>query len=171
MKSLNRINNTLQKFGGKISGVAILAMMGVIVVDVFMRNIFKSPVPGSYVIIESFLMPIAIFPALGYVYMVGVLPRLNDFVERTPQWFQKFNKLLLLFMDAVVFTLLTYFTFVFFTNGYAESIALPVATKSIPLWPIYFFVPLGYVLVLLEVILRLISEVKMLITPKTSTEN
>src|SRR5690625_2516001 len=93
MKSLNRINNTLQKLGGKISGIAILAMMGVIVVDVFMRNIFKSPVPGSYVIIESFLMPIAIFPALGYVYMVGVLPRLNDFVERTPQWFQKFNKL------------------------------------------------------------------------------
>jgi TRAP-type C4-dicarboxylate transport system permease small subunit len=160
MHYLRKINNKTQNIGKNISGLAILAMMFVIVLDVILRNVFKLTIPGSYVIIESFLMPLAIFPALGYVYMAGVLPRLGEFIERRSIKFQKMNRFLLLIIDIIVFVLLTYFTFIFFLDGYNDGIAIPVATNFVPLWPIYFFIPLGYFLVLLEVLLQFVEEVK-----------
>ncbi|MBO1004894.1 TRAP transporter small permease [Pseudogracilibacillus auburnensis] len=163
MRNLKRVNHLLQEFGGRISGIAILSMMFVIVLDVFLRNVFKTPIPGSYVIIENFLMPIAIFPALGYVYMKNILPRLSEFVARTPNWFQKYNKLLLLVMDIVVFGLLTYYTFLYFLDGFQQGMEIPIATKFIAIWPVYFFVPLGYFFVLLEVLIRFGEEIKLLV--------
>lgn len=160
MLKLNKMNQTIQTMGARISGLAILSMMVVIVLDVFLRNIFKMPIPGSYVIIESFLMPIAIFPALGYVYMMEVLPRLSEFVAKTPKWFQKYNRLLLIIMDIIIFSLLTYYTFKFFMNGYKDDMQIPVASHFIAIWPVYLFIPLGYLLVLLEVLVRFIEEIR-----------
>lgn len=95
--------------------------------------------------------------------MKNVLPRLSEFVERTPNWFQKYNKLLLLIMDIVVFGLLTYYTFLYFLNGFQQGMEIPIATKFVAIWPVYFFVPLGYFLVLLEVVIRFGEEIKLLV--------
>ncbi|NLI67564.1 MAG: TRAP transporter small permease [Bacilli bacterium] len=160
MQSIHKLNKILQESGKYISGVAIVIMMLIIVSDVVMRNFLHLSFPGSYEIIEKYLMPLAIFPALGYVYMSHVLPRLNEFIERRSQKFQKFNRLLLLLIDVVVFILLTYYTFLYALDSYQQGIAVPVATKFVPLWPIYFFVPLGYALVLFEVVVRFVDEVK-----------
>ncbi|MFA1820864.1 TRAP transporter small permease [Virgibacillus oceani] len=161
MQYIMKTNKFIQEIGKNISGLAILSMMIIIVLDVVMRNIFQISIPGSYVIIENFLMPIAIFPALGYVYMVHILPRLSEFIERRSRRFERFNRFLLLGIDIIVFGLLTYYTFLFFLDGYNNQIAIPVATNFIPLWPIYFLIPLGYFLVLQEVILQLIQEIRL----------
>lgn len=160
MQYLTKTNKFIQEIGKNVSGLAILAMMIVIVLDVVMRNFFKASVPGSYVIVENFLMPLAVFPALGYVYMAHVLPRLSEFIERRPKSFQRVNRFLLLAVDTIVFALLTYYTFIFFLDGLHNEIAIPVATNFVPLWPIYFFIPLGYFLVLQEVLLQLVQEIR-----------
>ncbi|RKQ29325.1 TRAP transporter small permease [Oceanobacillus halophilus] len=160
MQYIKKTNKVIQEIGKNISGLAILSMMTIIVLDVVMRNIFKTSIPGSYVIIENFLMPIAIFPALGYVYMVHILPRLSEFIERRSEKYQRINKFMLLTIDVIVFGLLTYYTFLFFLDGFNNQIAVPVATNFVPLWPIYFVIPVGYLLVLQEVLLQLIHEIR-----------
>ncbi len=156
---IKSVNRSIQRCGAIISGLAILTMMLIIVSDVVLRNIFHHPIQGSHTIIENFIMPIAIFPALGYVYMENVLPRLGEFIAKRPQWFQTINKYLLIILDLIVFSLLTYFTFMFFLNGFNAERSVPVASNLIPVWPVYLVVALGYALVLIEVILRFLNEI------------
>lgn len=162
MQVLEKINQVTRDVGKYISGIAILAMMFAIVIDVFMRNVFGKPIAGTYEVVQYFLMPLAIFPALGFVYWVGVLPRLTELISKSPAWFEKFNKYLILCIDAVVFALLTYYGFLFAIGGMTDQMAVPVAGGLIPVWPVYFLVPFAFLFVLLEVLTRFIrkTEVK-----------
>jgi len=155
-----KINKALQETGKIIGGISIVLMMTIIVLDVFLRNFFATPIPGSYAIIENYLMPIAIFPVLGYVYMENILPKLGEFVSKKSKQFQKINNIILLFMDTIVFILLTYYSFIYFLGMSSKGMEIQIATKFVPIWPVYFVVPLGFFLVFLEVILRLIKEIK-----------
>lgn len=158
MAVLEKISSSFRSIGKYFSGISIFLMMLIIVADVFMRNVFESPISGTYEIVQFFLMPMAIFPALGYVYWVGVLPRLSEIVAKTPKAFQKFNDLLILIIDLVVFSLLTYFGFLFAMSGFESQMAVPLGGSLVSVWPIYFLVPLGFLFVLLEVILRFFRE-------------
>lgn len=154
MDILEKVNIVLRNIGKYLSGIAIFLMMFLIVADVFMRNVFGNPLSGTYEIVQFFLMPMAIFPALGYVYWVGVLPRLSEIIAKSPQGFQKFNNLLILVIDLVVFALLTYYGFLFAMSGFESQMAVPLGGSLVSVWPVYFLVPVGFLFVLLEVILR-----------------
>ncbi|MGH2316733.1 TRAP transporter small permease [Planococcus sp. SE5232] len=158
MVILERINSIFRSAGKYFSGISIFLMMLIIVADVFMRNVFGSPISGTYEIVQFFLMPMAIFPALGYVYWVGVLPRLSEIIAKTPKAFQKFNDILILVIDLGVFTLLTYYGFLFAMSGFESQMAVPLGGSLVSVWPIYFLVPIGFLFVLLEVILRFFSK-------------
>lgn len=158
MKSLEKVNEVLRTIGKYMSGFAILAMMLIIVADVFMRNVFETPLAGTYEIVQYFLMPLAVFPALGYAYWSGVLPRLSELISKAPPWFEKFNRILILIIDAIVFGMLTYFGFIFAIFGMQDKMAIPMAGTLIPIWPIYFLVPIGFLFVLLEVLLRFVRK-------------
>lgn len=160
MRILKKINHVMRHTGKYISGFAILGMMAIIVVDVFMRNVFGKPIAGTYEIVQYFLMPMAVFPALGYAYWVGVLPRLSELISKTPAWFEKFNRLLILCIDTLVFALLTYYGFLFAMSGMKDQMAVPIAGGLVSVWPVYFLVPIGFLLVLLEIILRFVKKVE-----------
>ncbi|MTD30983.1 TRAP transporter small permease [Planomicrobium sp. YIM 101495] len=158
MKTIEKISSIFRNVGKYISGIAILLMMLVIVADVFMRNIFGNPISGTYEIVQFFLMPIAVFPALGYVYWVGVLPRLSEIVAKAPKGFRNVNRLMILVIDLIVFVMLTYYSVLFAVSGFQNKMAIPVAGELISVWPIYFFVPLGFFFVVLEVLLRFFNK-------------
>ncbi|PID20361.1 hypothetical protein CSV61_15330 [Sporosarcina sp. P3] len=160
MQVLEMINQVTRDVGKYISGFAILAMMIVIVIDVFMRNVFGIPIAGTYEFVQYFLMPLSIFPALSFVYWVGVLPSLTELISKSPIWFKNFNKYLILCVDTGVFGLLTYYSFLFAMSGMADQMAVPIARSLIPVWPVYFLVPIAFLFVLLEVLTRFIRKTK-----------
>lgn len=143
-----------------ISGMAVLAMMFGIVIDVFMRNFIGIPLKGTYEIVENILMPALVFPVLGYVYWSGVLPRLTEIVAKMPKTMQMFNRYLLFLLDLIVFSLLTIYGMFFALSGYEQKMAISFGGEILQIWPIYFFVPVGFLLVVVEIIIRFIQETK-----------
>ena len=162
MKVLYKTTDICREACKYISCVGVFIMMILITADVFARNVFGIPVPGVYEITENFLMPLIVFPALGYTYWVGILPRLTELVTKAPQKFRVFHHYLLLVIDTVVFALLTYYGLQFAVAGLEISMAIPVAGILVPIWPIYFLVPLGFFLVLIEVLMRFVKKEEML---------
>lgn len=158
MQVLEKINQITRDVGKYVSGFAILAMMFAIVIDVFMRNVFGIPIAGTYEVVQYFLMPLAVFPALSFVYWIGILPSLTELISKSPVWFKSFNKYLILCIDAGVFTLLTYYGFLFAMGGMADQMAVPIARSLIPVWPVYFLVPISFLFVLLEVLTRFVRK-------------
>ncbi|MDE5412120.1 TRAP transporter small permease [Alkalihalobacterium chitinilyticum] len=157
------INERLKLIGVYTGGIAVVIMMFLIVADVFMRNIFTSPISGTYEIVQFFLMPMAIFPALAYTYSSGVLPRLGELVEKAPQSFQKISKWLIIIIEVVIFTLLTIYGWKFAMAGVGDQMAVAVGGKLTPVYPVYFLIPIGFGLIVLEVLL---SAIKPLINNK-----
>ncbi|WP_431028915.1 TRAP transporter small permease [Lysinibacillus sp. LZ02] len=158
MKGLYKTTHIGREVCKYISCFGVFTMMLLITADVFMRNVFGIPVPGVYEITENFLMPLVVFPALGYTYWVGILPRLTELVSKAPRKFQLVHHYLLLVLDTVVFALLTYYGFQFALSGLNIGMAIPVAGKLVPIWPFYFLVPLGFFLVLIEVLMRFVKK-------------
>ncbi|KGR77895.1 TRAP transporter small permease [Ureibacillus manganicus] len=158
MKVLFKTTHICREVCKYISCFGVLAMMILITADVFRRNVFETPIPGVYEITENFLMPLVIFPALGYTYWVGILPRLTELIAKAPQKFKVFHHYLLLVIDAAVFSLLTYYGLQFALSGFNIGMSIPVAGVLVPIWPIYFLVPLGFFFVVVEVLLRFIKK-------------
>lgn len=148
-----KVHDFIKKIGVLVSGITVLGMMFLIVTDVVLRNIFSSPISGTYEIVQYYLMPLAIFPALAFTYSSGVLPRLSEVVEKLPKRFNQVNCQLIVVIEIVIFTLLTIYGWKYAMSGVADKMAIPVSGNLIPLYPIYFLVPIGFALVLIEVLL------------------
>ncbi|HZW68837.1 MAG TPA: TRAP transporter small permease [Pseudogracilibacillus sp.] len=160
MSKIIRINNFIRNIALSISAIAILIMMFGIVADVFMRNVLGTPLRGTYEIVENILMPALVFPVLGYVYWSGVLPKLTEIAEKLPKAMQNFNKYLIYLLDILVFSLLTYYGMKFALTGLEQKMAIPVAGKILQIWPVYFLVPLGFFLVVVEIVIKFFNENK-----------
>ncbi|OLO26206.1 hypothetical protein BTR23_23955 [Alkalihalophilus pseudofirmus] len=157
-QKVENINEKLKLIGVYTGGIAAVAMMLIIVADVFMRNIFTSPIAGTYEIVQFFLMPIAIFPALAYTYSSGVLPKLGELVEKAPQGFQRVSKWILLIIEIIIFTLLTIYGWKFAMTGVNDQMAVAVGGKLTPVYPVYFLIPIGFGLIVIEVLLSAVRR-------------
>ncbi|MDV2686087.1 TRAP transporter small permease [Alkalihalophilus lindianensis] len=153
LQKVIKIHEVLKVSGVYVSGIAVIGMMLLIVTDVVLRNVFSSPISGTYEIVQYYLMPLAIFPALAFTYSSGVLPRLSEVVEKLPKKFNQVNRILIYVIEMVIFTFLTIYGWKFAMSGLADQMAIPVSGNLIPLYPIYFLVPIGFALVLMEVLL------------------
>lgn len=154
MERLERWTKKMEFFGMVISGLSIATMMLLIMTDVVMRNFLDSPITGTYELVQYFLMPLAVFPALAYTYTSGVLPRLGELVSKMPGKFQIFNKNMIIVIEIVIFVLLTLYGMKFAQAGIADRMAIPVSGNLIPVYPVYVVVPLGFLSVLWVIILE-----------------
>lgn len=65
LAALNRALSILERAFVSVSALAVLAMMMILVVDVFGRYMFSRPLPWSYDFIRLYLMPMVILLALA----------------------------------------------------------------------------------------------------------
>ncbi|WP_096199873.1 TRAP transporter small permease [Bacillus sp. FJAT-45350] len=150
---IEKIHEVLKLIGVYISGISILGMMLLIVTDVFLRNVFTAPISGTYELVQFYFMPLAIFPALAYTYSSGILPRLGELIEKAPFRVQNTVTYILLFIEIVIFGLLMVYGWKFAMSGLSDKMAIPIGGSLLIHYPIYFLVPIGFGLVLVEVII------------------
>lgn len=140
----------LKLAGALVSGLAIFGMMCFIVADVVSRNFLGGSISGSFEVAQNYFMPISVFPALAYVYGSGVLPRMDLVMHRVNQHVQDVVVYVLLALELVVFSLLVYYTWGYAMDGMERGVAFPAGGSLYTLWPLFFLVPIGFAMVLLE---------------------
>lgn len=136
--------------GALLSGLAIFMMMCFIVADVVSRNFLGGSISGSFEIAQNYFMPLSVFPALGYVYGSGVLPKMDLMMYKFPQIFQDAMIHLLLAIELTIFAMLVYYTWGYAMSGMERQVAFPAGGTLYTLWPLFFLVPLGFAMILIE---------------------
>jgi TRAP-type C4-dicarboxylate transport system permease small subunit len=150
-----RVFGWLKLAGAIVSGVAIFGMMLFIVYDVVGRNLLGGSIRGGFEIVQNYFMPLSIFPALGYVYASGILPKMDMVMDRVPQKLQSATVYVLLLAELVIFSLLFYFTWDYATAGMDRGMSFPAAGTLYQLWPLLFLVPFGVALIVVETLFAL----------------
>ena len=133
-----------------LSGVAVFGMMCFIVADVASRNILGGSISGSFEIAEKYFMPLAVFPALAYVYGTGVLPRMDLLRGRMPRALQAGVVHVLLLLELVVLAVLVHYSWLYAVDGQDRGVAFPAGGSLHTLWPLFYLVPLGFAMVAVE---------------------
>lgn len=154
-----RLFGYVKLVGALVSGLAIFGMMLWIVADVVSRNFIGGSISGSFEVAENYFMPLAVFPAMAYVYGSGVLPKMDLLMHRFPQPVQDTMVYLLLALELVIFLLLTYYTWEYALYGMGRGEAFPAGGDLYPLWPLFFFVPVAFAMVLVETLFVLVRNV------------
>lgn len=153
-----RVFGYVKLAGVAVSGISIFAMMLFIVADVFRRNVFGGSIPGSFEIAQNYFLPLSVFPAIGYVYASGILPRMDLLMPKVSKQLQSLAVHLLLLLEVAIFAVLVYYTWDFATTGMERRQAFPAGGSLYPLWPLFFLVPFGFALVVVETVFVLLRN-------------
>ncbi|WP_054635876.1 TRAP transporter small permease [Thalassobacillus sp. C254] len=113
-----KIFNYIKLAGLWISAVSIMGMMMFIVYDVVGRNLLFGSVRGGFEIVQNYFMPLAVFPALAYVYSSGVLPRMNLLISKTRASVQHIVVYVLLVVEIFVLSFVVYFSLNYALTGW-----------------------------------------------------
>ena len=149
----------LKVAGAIISGLSIFGMMLFIVYDVAGRNFLGGSIRGGFEIVQNYFMPLAIFPALGYVYASGITPKMDLLMPKMPARAQAAVVYVLLIFEVAIFALLIYFSWDYALTGMERGMTFPAAGSLYPLWPLFFLVPLGFALVVVETLFVLARNI------------
>lgn len=150
MLSAYKIFGYVKLLGALVSGVAIFGMMLWILADVISRNFIGGSISGSFEVAQNYFMPLSVFPALAYVYGSGVLPKMDLLMHKFSTAVQHAVIHVLLVLEVVVFALLTYYTYEYATYGMERGTSFPAGGDLYTLWPLFFLVPVGFAMVLIE---------------------
>lgn len=152
--------NKIKRAGMFLSGLAVFFMMIYTTLDVAIRNIFGMSILYSYEITQFYLMPLAVFPALAYAFGVGIMPRIDLFVQKIKEQYQLFVAILLISVELVLMLLLAWFGYEYLTLASARGDSFTAGTFYYPLNLIIFFVPIGFLLVAVEMAFLLAVNIK-----------
>lgn len=144
--------------GAVLSGLAIFGLMCLIVLDVARRNTIGGSLPGSFEMAQNYFMPVAVFPALAHVYGSGTLPKMDLLLPKLPSRARDLTTHALLALEACLLVVILYFTWDFAMGGMERGVSYPAGGSLYVLWPLFFLVPIGFAMVLVEVIFAIIGN-------------
>lgn len=133
--------------GMYLAGVAILLMMTITVLDVILKNLFASSIPGSYLYMENILMPLAIFLGMPYAFFSGIFPRLDMVVNKFKKSTRINIVIFVLILELLAFLVIIYYSFMYGIFGATTNITFLAGINSIPLYPMFFLVTLAFTLI------------------------
>jgi tripartite ATP-independent transporter DctM subunit len=81
LQKLERAQIAVEKGSNFFAAAVITAMMLITSIDVLLRYVFNSPIPGVYTLIEMLILG-AVFPAVAYVQQVRGMVRVDLFIDR-----------------------------------------------------------------------------------------
>ncbi|ARK32434.1 TRAP transporter small permease [Halalkalibacter krulwichiae] len=156
----NPIISNVIKVGMYISGIAILIMMVMTVIDVTLKALFSSTIPGNYLYVQNYLMPVAFFCGLPYVFFTGIFPRLDLLIKRFSKKVSINIMISVLVIELLVYILITYYSFSYGLYGLRENITFLAGVNSLPLYPMFFLVTIGFAMLTICLILTLRKMIK-----------
>ncbi|HHW37395.1 MAG TPA: TRAP transporter small permease [Bacillales bacterium] len=141
-----------------ISGISLIGMMFLITYDVFARNVLNNSINGGFEIVQNYFMPIVIFPALAFAYSSGVLPKMDLLLDKLNNNVKKVVIMGMLLLEIFILVLLTDFTWAYAMDGFARKMSFPAAGTLYPVFPLFFFIPVAFVLIIVENVFILVRN-------------
>ena len=139
-----------------ISGLVIVLMMVHIMADVIARVVFRSPLPGTMSVVSYYYMAVAAFMPLAFAEQKSAHISVEVLTERFPPYVQRHLAGWLLLISAVVFLGLTVRTAQEAVTKWEIKASVVQGLESIPVWPTYFFLPIGCGLMFLVVLYKFV---------------
>jgi len=148
-KLLNRCENLLTY----LATISTTIIMALTTADAGGRYIFNRPIVGAYEITERYLMVAAVFLGICTAYRGGAFIRVTFFVDRLPR---KVEAVLNHFVQvfAILLSLFFLLTTIEQTRRKIGS-GITLSILSIPIWPAYLIVSIGFFFVTLLLVLDL----------------
>jgi len=137
-----------------VSGLVIALMMLHITLDVIARNVFNYPLPGTITIVSYYYMAIVAFMPLAFAEQKSAHISVEVITEHMPGIVQKHLGGWLLLLSAAVFALLTLRSWEEAMSKYGIKASIVQGEDSLAIWPTYFFLPLGCLLMFLVVMYK-----------------
>lgn len=145
--------------GAVLSGLAILGMMLLIVADVISRNFLGGSISGSFEFVQNYFMPVAVFPGLAYVYGTGILPRMDLLKDKMAGKVGSTVTHIQVGLELLLFATLLYLTMGYAIDGAQRDVGFSAAGEIHDIWPVYFVVPLGMLMILIETVFVLVRNI------------
>ncbi len=162
---------TLEKFDEKlkkvemyiaiiISGVSAFTLMFLITADVIAKRGFLNPITGVYEMVQYIFMPLIVFPGLALCYSSNLLPKFDLLHSNIGKKANYGLEIFRMIVEILVFIIMFRFSFSLVAKGLANMDAVPMGKSTLATWPVYFLSPIGFGLLLLQVIVTRILNVK-----------
>lgn len=151
------VQRTLQgisKVLGIFAGLCVLAIMGVIIVEVVARTLFDSTVGGS-IEIGELLLSLMVFAGIAYAQQAGAHVSTDLLVARVPA---KVSKTIRALGLLVVIAVCIWAAIATLDRGLAsfEARETTYGVESIPLWPGRLLAPVGFALLAVELVISMV---------------
>lgn len=144
-----------------ISGITVFVMMLYTSADVVLRNINGTSPLHAYEVSQYYFMPLAVFPALAYTFSVGMMPRIEFIITKVKnKSFQWIIAIVLITVEILLMLLLAYFGLQYFMHALSNDLSFTAGGTSYPLSLVIVFVPIGFLLVAIEMTFLLMKNLK-----------
>lgn len=142
------------------AGMILLLLMIVhVTLDVAMRFLFNMPLPGTIMVVSLFYMIAVAFLPLAAVEERDAHISVEIVTELLPAYLQSCLRVFSIFFSTLVFGLLTFRTGVEAVTKFRIGAYVVEAGTRVPTWPPYFFLPIGFGLMTLVLLCRLLKRV------------
>lgn len=145
--------------GMYLSGTVVFIMMIYICADVTFRNIQGYSPLYAYEIAQSYFMPLIVFPGLAFSFNVGIMPRIDFMLDKFSKGTQKAVNIILFGIEIVLILLLIIFGTEYMVHAIQTGQSFTAGGSNYPLWPVILFVPIGLLMVLVEVAFQLMKKI------------
>jgi TRAP-type C4-dicarboxylate transport system permease small subunit len=153
MLTIDRVTHALSRLLLGIAMVALFLMMVQMVVDVAMRNFFRRPIEGSLEIVSVYHMVAVVFLPLALVERRHEHITVDLLVDRFAPAARRIISVVGYIICAIFFALLTYQTGKDALQAYEVGEIL-MSSIYITVWPAKFLLPIGFSVMLLQVLLH-----------------
>lgn len=133
---------------------AIVAMMLVTSYDVFMRYVFNSPTTWAMEI-STYLITVSVFLALAYVLRQEGHIRVEIVFQRVKPRVQTMLLLITSFLSLIVFLTMAWYGTELVIKSIMEWELSNNAIVEIPLFPVRLFIPVGTLLLIVRLLLKI----------------
>jgi len=159
---LDRIINSATLMGG----AAVALMMVHITADVVLR-FFGLPLPGTVSMISYYYMLVVTFVALAFAERRNAHIAVDIVYDLMPRWMQAVCRVATLLLCLAAFSLLTLKTWDVALGKYAIQAKFVQGGTVVTTWPGYFLLPLGFGLVWLTCLMKLL---RVFVDPPATTD-
>jgi TRAP-type C4-dicarboxylate transport system permease small subunit len=156
VKSIARFLSTAADSLAVLSALAIGVMILHITADVVIRFVWNAPISGTITAVSLLYMPLIVFLPLAYTEKVNGHISVELVYDLCPRWLQSVLDYAAHALSLVTYALLSARTWTEAISKYKIGSAEMEGGVRIVTWPSYFFLPVGFALIVAVIVYRIV---------------
>lgn len=157
MRQLKRIRDGALSLLALIGGIATIALMLHVTLDVALRNTINKPIPATYEIVTHYYMIALAFIPLAWVERTGGMVQVELLDPFMGPGLTRLSNRLVGLISTVIYAALFWVTALTALKNFDTGTYVMAQTTRLATWPAFFMLPLGFGLAAVVSAIRLIS--------------